>query len=427
MVWKTRSFDRSLLGSGDVYPYECDGHKRVGSEEHRALQPVGLAVGDDRVYDDDRHEVDEDLELGERKRHGLIHEPAREHDHGHHEKRDLRGRSHCDAHGELHLVVQRDLDSRHVLHSVAHDGQQDDADERLAQVHLIGKTIDGAHEELGEHGHQQGRAKQHGRAGTLGQCGSLLGVLLLVLEEVSVRLELEEEQLDVHEEQEGGGDARERERVGHTSFLRLVVREVEDVAGQQHGERGQHEQRRVGAGTHGVERVFLVAHAAGDEGAAQHEQQVGQHGADERALHHVDLARLEREDGDDHLDGVAEGGVDEPADGLSRVEGQRLGGLAQQVGERDHDEEVEDEDPEVTPAAERGPDGQRRREQHEVERLVLDHVEDGLSCDNRKRMKTIREVLYRTRSKNFLPPSSGHTDRTAPVSFPFASSQTSPQ
>ena len=43
----------------------------------------------------------------------------------------LRSRPDSDAHGQLHAVLVRDCDGRHVLRSVADDGDEDHADEDL--------------------------------------------------------------------------------------------------------------------------------------------------------------------------------------------------------------------------------------------------------------------------------------------------------
>lgn len=57
-----------------------------------------------------------------------------------------------------------------------------------------------------------------------------------------------------------------------------------------------------------------VLDAAAEEGGAEDEEQVGEHGAQQRALDHLDLAFHERKQRDDQLRRVAARRVQEPAD-----------------------------------------------------------------------------------------------------------------
>lgn len=67
--------------------------------------------------------------------------------------------------------------------------------------------------------------------------------------------------------------------------------------------------------THPVVRLVgaEVDDAAAEEGRAEHEQQVGEDGAEEGALDDLDLAPHEREERDDELRGVAARRVEEAA------------------------------------------------------------------------------------------------------------------
>ena len=105
--------------------------------------------------------------------------------------------------------------------------------------------------------------------------------------------------------------------------------------------------RRHHARAGGVELEVLVLETAGEARRAQDEQDVADDRAGERRLDDAVVALLERDQGDDELGGVAEGGVQEPADAFARALGQVLGRFAQPTGER-HDREARaDEDRDV--------------------------------------------------------------------------------
>ena len=86
-----------------------------------------------------------------------------------------------------------------------------------------------------------------------------------------------------------------------------------------------------------------LAAAAEEEREAEHEQQVPDHGAGERAADDLELHRVHREERDDQLRRVAEGRVEEAADAGPGVLGRVLGRLADQPGERDQRGRREDE------------------------------------------------------------------------------------
>ena len=63
---------------------------------------------------------------------------------------------------------------------------------------------------------------------------------------------------------------------------------------------------------------------ADEEGDAEREQQVREDRADDRRPHHVEEPRAERHQGDDQLGRIAEGGVEEGADGVAGVDRELL-------------------------------------------------------------------------------------------------------
>lgn len=84
--------------------------------------------------------------------------------------------------------------------------------------------------------------------------------------------------------------------------------------------------------TYLVEFLFFlgVGYPSGEECAAQHEQHVGQNGAEERQLHHPDHVVPQREHADDHLRRVAEGGVQESTHCTDQAEIMHLSLIAEE-------------------------------------------------------------------------------------------------
>ena len=70
------------------------------------------------------------------------------------------------------------------------------------------------------------------------------------------------------------------------------------------------------------------------------EQEVGQHGADQRRGHDVVQALLQRRDRQDELDDVAEGRIEQTADGVAEPDGQVLRHLPQEQRQGDQRQEV---------------------------------------------------------------------------------------
>ena len=84
---------------------------------------------------------------------------------------------------------------------------------------------------------------------------------------------------------------------------------------------------------------------AGDERQAQDQEQVAEDAAGDRRLHQLHQPRAERHDRDDQLGRVAEGGVEQAADGRAGAVGEVLGGLAHVARQRQHAEARGEEDP----------------------------------------------------------------------------------
>mmetsp|Transcript_17868 Transcript_17868/g.54682 ORF Transcript_17868/g.54682 Transcript_17868/m.54682 type:complete len:274 (-) Transcript_17868:489-1310(-) len=218
---------------------------------------------------------------------------------------------------------------------------------------------------------------------------------MFLLEEGAVRVQLEHQQQDVHKHEAGRRHAADEER----DFD--VVGGVGAERGHDHGHAAEQQQRHVGDRRRGVEAqgrvlegaLLILYEATREEARAQHQQQVGQHGPQHGRLHDADLVGTERLDGHHHLDGVAEGGVDEPADGLARVQRELLGEVAEHGRQRHHGEEVEPENPVGTPVEVVRRPAKGQEDQEHVERLRNGEVEQRLEILLRRAHVRISLVL----------------------------------
>lgn len=203
-----------------------------------------------------------------------------------------------------------------MLGRVAHDGQQDEADEGLGDVHRLDERVDRAHEVLGAHGHGHGGQDQDGGGGEraelrllgrqprLGRGHALLGQRLGV-EEVGVRAQLEAEVEHVEDQQDDGGAVAEDQhggvRVGLGAGEHGVQGRGDDEGGRGDGHEGGHGRggRRVELLLDAARRARArVVDAAEEEAAAQDEQDVGEDAAEHGGLDDADLAVAEGDDGD---------------------------------------------------------------------------------------------------------------------------------
>ena len=144
---------------------------------------------------------------------------------------------------------------------------------------------------------------------------------------------------------------------------------------RRHVEHGRHEQGRRGQGQLGacctsgsaVEALPLAGDPPEEEGEADDREHVAQNRADERGFHEVVQAGLQRDDGDDELGGIAEGGVEQAARGRAKPAGQLLGGDADEAGQRHDGQAAGEEHDGRAPVPMLGSEGERRRQEQEIE------------------------------------------------------------
>lgn len=183
----------------------------------------------------------------------------------HHEHGDLRGRPQCHPECDVELVLEREDDGAGVLGGVADDGEKDDADEADGEAPRLGGGLDGAHHVLWQHGDDDGHEDepqerapeaQHRHLLFLGFVAPGAAALdLLRLEELAVRLELEEEVGHVGEEHDEAGCPGELQhrRVGRHRVLPGAHR-VPQQQRQRLAQRAQDQQARADV------RLFLHTH-----------------------------------------------------------------------------------------------------------------------------------------------------------------------
>src|ERR1041385_4320031 len=102
-------------------------------------------------------------------------------------------------------------------------------------------------------------------------------------------------------------------------------------------ENGGHDQRRYGDHQHGAvhggraagKALHRIANAAGDQAESEHKKQVADDAAGKRRFHHVDMAGMQGEEGDDHLRGIAHGGAEDSANRRPGIGCQNSGGFTQ--------------------------------------------------------------------------------------------------
>ncbi len=122
-----------------------------------------------------------------------------------------------------------------------------------------------------------------------------------------------------------------------------------------------------------LDQRSIVAGPAGEEREAEHEQEVPDDRAGERAADDFRQPLVDRDQGDDQLRRVAEGRVEEPADPRARVLGRVLGRLSDQPGERNQGQRREDEERRVADPVE-GVEGDGGRPEGEAaEKNSSDH------------------------------------------------------
>lgn len=385
---------------------------------------MALAIANEIIHQEDSDKHDGDLEQVEAEVHFLVaHAPADDDKERNEEQSDLHAGANGHANGEIHLVLDGDGYSGGVLGGISDNGQENETDKLLGQAAGLGDCIDGVdhvfgaesdnsggngegregdkevqlglfllvfvlvealrvHEHLGEslifvlvgHGvaHQPAR---HGKtlfeAGTvvLGQGSSRprLGshLLALFVKDLLMRLELEEQIRGVDEEQDNRGSAGE---LG--DFVLAGGAVVVEDGRDNDGSDGKSEKRGSGLRDGGVEELLFAAKTTEEEAEAHDEQQVGEDGSDERGLDDFDFVVGERNDGNDEFDGVAKGGVEQAAEGLTSAQGDFFRGEAQHGSEGDDGDEVDDKDSNFVYAGVVEGDADRGGEDEEVDPRV---------------------------------------------------------
>eukprot|EP00964_Phaeocystis_antarctica_P051367 scaffold29961_cov65-Phaeocystis_antarctica.AAC.5 len=315
---------RGAVDAGRVLVEEEGGGEHdVRRDQHEALEPVAAPIGHDGGGAEHAEDEYARLEWEEVEGQGGAHRARGHHAEGYDEEGDLRRRSDRDPDGELHLVLHREDDCGGVLCGVAHDGQQDGRHEgywKLQRLRGDLDRVDHQREECqpedrpteaqhlllvviavvvailvvvarlgGRRGAVQPlvieeallrrgcpRRRPATAAASAAGCGRR-ALRAVGFEEEAVRLELEDEECRVDDEQHDRAEAGEAEGV---VAVEHGVGAVEQI-GHEQSDHAEHEQRGVGLDTVDREGLHLVAQTAEEERRTQHEQQVGEHRAEE--------------------------------------------------------------------------------------------------------------------------------------------------
>lgn len=362
------------------------------SQAHGALEVVALAVLNQVIDNQDRDEEDDGLEALEVQSHGLTHDPAENNEEGGNEKRNLHGAANCNINGQVHLALVRNDNGGDVFSGVSNDRDQDQTDKRLADVCGLDNRIDAVDKEFGANGHEDSDKDEGDTGSNWRQDLAILALLVsafLVLdigEEGVVRVQLEVQVEDVQDEKDDRGAVRQKQDVllGLVGATVLLVTGDGGVQSRRDDERGgcDSHQRRHGRCDGLVEAALLLADAASQEAAAEHEQDVGEDTAQHAGLNNANLALLERNNADNQLDGIAKGGVHKTTKRLAELCGKLFGRKGEQRSERDNSDEVENEDGGGVPVEGAGKDTNGHEDQQDVD-IVADQ----------RRVDEMQEVL----------------------------------
>lgn len=236
---------------------EADAQDGVEGEEPHAFQPVALSVVDDQVEDHHRADHGDDFGLREDQVHGLADDGPGNDQHRRHEHGDLSAGAGDDAEAQVHLVLVRHHDSRAVLGGVADDGEQDDTDEYRRHAQVFGDVLDVFHQVLGEEeDRQRGTEEDQHRLADAPTRRRVMPVVLGVgdrLQEVTVRLQVEDEQHHVQRDQH----QRNRQRNLAVDQLPLAA-DVVDCRRHQERHRRDRQHGGCGARRHLVERLLIA-------------------------------------------------------------------------------------------------------------------------------------------------------------------------
>jgi len=178
---------------------ERKGNDNVSAKAHAALEVVALAVADEVVDHKNGKEEDDGLEALEVESHRLAHDPAEDDEERSDEERDLHAAADRNTDGQVHLVFVCDDASGNVFGGVADNGQENETDEGLADVEGIDDGVNAVNQVFGANGdkHSDEDKADCSCDGVedLRLVRLFIAALLLLLgiEQVGVRLELEEE------------------------------------------------------------------------------------------------------------------------------------------------------------------------------------------------------------------------------------------
>src|SRR5206468_6819941 len=110
-----------------------------------------------------------------------------------------------------------------------------------------------------------------------------------------------------------------------------------DLVYSGHHQRDHRDEQHGGVRASGSarERLLLAPDAARDDAEAENQKNVSDDRAGERSLNYLNMSGAQSEYGDDQLRRVAEGRVQDSADGRASVRGESFSSLAHHSGERD--------------------------------------------------------------------------------------------
>lgn len=144
---------------------------------------------------------------------------------------DLDTGANGNAHGQVHLVPDRNNHGGDMFCRISHDWNQYQTDEVLAYASAFHNIVDAAHEVIGADGHEKRRDNEDRDGGNWSKVGCLLGVLLgclvLGVEKVAVGSKLEDEVKRIEAEEDDGGSAGENQNAA-VLLIFIAVRLVEN-------------------------------------------------------------------------------------------------------------------------------------------------------------------------------------------------------
>jgi hypothetical protein len=136
----------------------------------------------------------------------------------------------------------------------------------------------------------------------------------------------------------------QHERHLERQVARALRRADVEHRGHDEAERADHQHRSVDRQPPGVEPLFAIADAAGDQRDAEAEQKVREDGARERCLDHRRQAVGKRDTANDQFGQVVERRVQQAPEGGAEPGRQPFGGISDQADERDDGDQGRRED-----------------------------------------------------------------------------------